>query len=547
MKNVWNRIRKLLILGVAAVSAVVISTAAQAAFDPEVETSYNTAVQGQDALDGLKVTVQEKTVSSSANRSSKKQVELAVTGIKNESLSADISVNTDEDRSQSYYRNGYYYETISDKNIKSEMDRATIWDRINSHIYLDMTSNYLKMLYSEPGEDGGTVYHFAATADTLGDYTKKLLDPSAAEQGAVIDSLQGTMNVDADGHVVNRSITLIYTTPGENGETFLKSANSDFTQGNSPVQVTLPDLSSYRENKPEKPAVTITPETKTVYTTADLNVRAAGDLNSAVIGGYPRASAVTQTGYTSDGWVQVQYNGTTGYVWGSYISNTRPVVTTDKKGIMYAAVDANIRSTYSTEGTILGVLKKGASIEISGTTDNGWTRVVYEGKTGYISSNLLTASEPLPDNYVSNAQAEGIITEVAYDMITVRTYSLGEVKFTTSYAAVSARDYLEAGDMVTVIYEGSGSPYTAIAVIDDNAHTAYHDESELQTYFVDGVVSAYRPDHLEVSCSDGIVRTFHLRNAQINTETLSVGSYVMVSWESYFDDETEDIEALSVD
>ena len=522
-------------------------TAALAAFEPEVEAAYNKAVQGQDALDGLIVEVQEKTVSSRTNLAASKKVDLTVSGIRNDTFAADIQVTADEDTAQSYYRNGYYYETVSGQNVKYEMDRSTIWERINSHIYLDMTSNYLKMLFCEDAENGGTVFYFAATADTLGDYTSKLLDSYSAEQGTVIDSLQGSMKVDADGHVQSRTITMIYTTSGENGETFLKTADSVFKQGSDPVSVKLPNLSGYQEPKPQAPVITITPELKTVYATTDINVRAGGDLNAAVIGGYSRSDAITQTGYTSDGWIQVQYNGSTGYVWGEYTSNTRPVTTYEKSGIMYASVDANIRSTYSTEGTILGVLKKGSPIEISGTTDNGWTRVKYEGKIGYIASNLLSDSEPVPDNYVYNATTEGLITEVGFNVITVRSNTHGTMVFNTSYAALSLQDYMEAGDPVTVVYEGAANPYTAIVVIDDVNHIGFADENDLEQYTVDGVVTAHRPNYLELSCTDGIVRTFNLRNADINTDMLGVGSYVMVSWESYFPDETDDIQALSVD
>ncbi|MBQ6322541.1 MAG: SH3 domain-containing protein [Lachnospiraceae bacterium] len=539
-KKVWH------LLIVAAAMCIGLHTAAMAAFEPEVEAAYNKAVQGQDALDGLIVEVQEKTVSSRTNLFASKQVDLTVSGIRNDSFAADIQVSADEDTAQSYYRNGYYYETLSGQNIKSAMDRSTIWEQINSHIYLDMTSNYLKMLYSEAGENGGTVFYFAATSDTLGDYTEKLLDTYSAGQGTVIDSLQGSMNVDADGHVQSRSITMIYTTSGENGETFLKTANSVFTQGSDPVSIKLPNLSLYQEMQPSDPVITITPEQKTVYATTDINVRSGGDLNAAVIGGYSRANAITQTGYTSDGWIQVQYNGTTGYVWGEYVSNTRPVTTTEKSGIMYATVDSNIRSTYSTDGTILGVLKKGSPIEISGTTDNGWTRVRYEGKVGYISSNLLSDSEPLPDNYVYYATIEGIITEVGFNVVTVRSHSQGTMIFNTSYAALSLQDYMEAGDEVTIVYEGV-SPYTAIVVIDDVNHIGNTNEDDLEQYTVDGVVTDYRPDYLELSCTDGIVRTFNLRNADINVDVLGVGSYVMVSWESYFPDEIDDIQALSVD
>ena len=80
---------------------------AQAAFAPGVETAYNTAVQGQDALDGLDVSVSETTVSSATNLSAEKKVRLKVSGIRSNFLKASIELLTDEGSSLSYYLRGY--------------------------------------------------------------------------------------------------------------------------------------------------------------------------------------------------------------------------------------------------------------------------------------------------------------------------------------------------------------------------------------------------------------------------------------------------------
>ena len=159
----------------AAFITVIFGIAAQAAFEASVETAYNTAIQGLDALDGLDVSVTERTAAAQTNLSAVKDVTLQVCDIKTNSLKASIQVNTDESQSESYYYNNYYYTASSDGNIKREMDGSDAWQLINSHIYLDMTSNYLKMLCAETAEDGSTLYRFAATADTLGDYFQKLL------------------------------------------------------------------------------------------------------------------------------------------------------------------------------------------------------------------------------------------------------------------------------------------------------------------------------------------------------------------------------------
>lgn len=520
---------------------------AQAAFEPSVETAYNKAVQGQDALDGLDVAVTEKTVSAETNISAEKEVTLQVSGIKGNLLSADIQVTTAEGRTENYYRNNYYYTTTSEGQIKRAMERGTIWEMINSHIYLDMTSNYLKMLCSETAADGTVTYRFAATAETLGDYSKKLLEGSAGDQGLVIDSLQGTMETNAEGSVVERSIQMVYTvTNGEKQETFLMQTEARFRQNGQTVTVSLPDLSGYKEQQPEKPVETITPLVRTVYVTEDVNVRAAGNISAVILGGFTRGSGVTQTGYTSDGWVQVQYNEATGYIWGEYVSTTKPVITKSGSGTMYATAEVNVRSTHSSDGTILGVLSKGQSIEMTGTTDNGWVRVKYNGHVGYVFADYLSWSEPVADTYVKNGYMSGTITDASFGTITIeRDDGKGTAVFNTTYAELNLADTIYTGDWVEIYYYGSGAPYTASQVNDSISHEGDWEETSVTVY---GTVTKCTRDTLELSGSDGIYRVFNITDTDIEMpERPREGQYVMVTWMSITNGaETKNIDALRI-
>ena len=338
------------------------------------------------------------------------------------------------------------------------MDRETIWNTINSNIYLDMTSNYMRLLYTQDGMNGSVIYTFAATDDSLGDYKVKLLDAYSLEHGAVIDSLQGTMTVDADGHVTNRVIRMVYSVgKGDEQETFYKYVNAVFSQ-NGTVTVSLPDLSGYKTLESEDPAVTIIPRTGTVYVTVDANVRADGSLDAAVIGGYPAGSGVTRTGETSDGWVQIQFGGETGYIWGGLISETKPVFTTDTSGIMYATADVNIRADHNTDSAILGVLKTGEGIEITARTSNGWIRVNYKGERGYISANYLSWSEPVVPEYVVNGKVTGVVADASYGSLVLQLSNGQSMFFNTRYAAMRVSDSMQTGDVVDVTYTGSESP-----------------------------------------------------------------------------------------
>lgn len=55
--------------------------------------------------------------------------------------------------------------------------------------------------------------------------------------------------------------------------------------------------------------------------------------------------------------------------------------------------NVNLRSAPSSLGEILGTLSKGTSLKRTGTGD-GWSRVSYENKEGYVASQYLSAKEP---------------------------------------------------------------------------------------------------------------------------------------------------------
>lgn len=519
----------------------------QAAFEPGVEAAYNTAVQGQDALDGLDVVLKEKTVSSSTNISANKTVNLKVSGMKGSSLKAEIQVDTDEGTTKSYYQNGYYYTTVSGKEQKREMDRTAIWDMINSEIYMNMTSNYLRMLYSETAPDGNVTYYFAATAETLGDYSKRLLEGSGGSQGIVIDGLQGSMQTNAQGNVIRRTIQMIYTVMnGDNQETFMVQTEAQFRQNGQAVSVELPDLSSYQKIQPEKPVATITPLQRTIYVTADVNVRAAGSLSAVILGGLTAGSGVTETGYTSDGWIQIQYNGATGYIWGDYTSTRKPVRTSDGSGTMYATAAVNVRDTYSSDGLILGTLQKGQGIEITGMTDNNWIRVKYNGHIGYVYADYLSWSEPVSDTYVENGYLTGIVTDASFGTLTIqRDDGLGTAIFNTTYAVMNLKDTIYTGDWIEVYYTGAGVPYTA-SLIKNN--TIHDDADEARSVSVEGVIVSCTPSVLELSGSDGLYRTFFIENTDMEMgDNLSEGQVVTVTWMSRTNGaETRNIEALRI-
>ncbi|MDD2957378.1 MAG: SH3 domain-containing protein [Lachnospiraceae bacterium] len=517
--------------------------AVQAAFEQTVEAAYNTAVQGQEAMAGLDVSVTEVITAAGTNTTVRKTVSLKVSDSQSSAMKADIRIQTDEGSTESYYADNYYYTTTSDGKVKREMDQGAIWQIINSHTYANLTSNYLKML-TQP-EAG--IYYYAATPDTLGSYSKNLLEGADDGQGIVIDSLQGTMWTDKAGNVTQRSLTVVYTvTTGEQSETFLIQTSVKYNHSGKDVTVELPNLTEYEEKTAEQPIEIITPLTQTVYVTSDVNVRASGDISAVILGGLNAGSGVLETGYTSDGWTQIQYNGAAGYVWSDYVTTTEPVLTKTGTGTMYAQADVNVRTGYSSEGGILGTLSKGTSIEITGTTSNGWIRVKYNGGTGYVYGDYLSWAVPVVNTYVENGYMSGVVTDASFGTLTIqRDDGQGTATFNTTYAQLNFKDTLYTGDWVEVSYSGAGAPYTASSVTD---YTSHEDAAESQSISVEGIVLSLTPDKLELQGSDGLLRTFDISEAeQEMTEGLYEGKAVVVTWMSSTNGaETRNVKAMRI-
>ena len=137
-----------------------------------------------------------------------------------------------------------------------------------------------------------------------------------------------------------------------------------------------------------KPA---TVKTTTVYTTANLRVRAAATTKSERLGVLPKGTAVTTYG-KANGWYEIRYNGKKAYICAKYTTTTKPT-TTVKTTTVYTTADLWIRAEASMNGKKLGVLKKDTAVETYGKA-NGWYEIRYNGAKAYIGAKYTTTTKP---------------------------------------------------------------------------------------------------------------------------------------------------------
>ena len=94
----------------------------------------------------------------------------------------------------------------------------------------------------------------------------------------------------------------------------------------------------------------------------------------------------------SSSWYKVSVNGKEGYVSGEYLTGTTATGVALGTGTVKCSSSVNFRSAPNTSSTSYGELKNGTAVTVL-STSNGWSKVSYAGKAGYISADyLVTAS-----------------------------------------------------------------------------------------------------------------------------------------------------------
>jgi uncharacterized protein YgiM (DUF1202 family) len=188
----------------------------------------------------------------------------------------------------------------------------------------------------------------------------------------------------------------------------------------------------------EQPAVSGDTEiNETVYTTTAVNVRQAASTSSEILGLAEAGTKFTRT-MESGAWSRIKYDGQDAYIKSEFLTTTAPETAqepepepepepeqpavsdgvTEWYDTVWATTTVNIRSGAGTSYSWVGMLYAGDSIERTGKTDNGWSRVNYNGQTAYINSDYLTTEEPTVQ---SGSQDTSVGSSSSSD-----TYSLGQ-------------------------------------------------------------------------------------------------------------------------
>lgn len=189
------------------------------------------------------------------------------------------------------------------------------------------------------------------------------------------------------------------------------------------INVSYMDIPSANNNgngeNPTLENVTLSPEANmnfkavndTVTAKIEVNLRdkPSQDGDSTVLFTLKNGETATRTAVSDKGWSRLEYNGKVCYAVSSYLTTDLSVKNeegssgeettmrnqfTQIDDIVTAKEEVNLRTLPSaTDSEVVYTLKNGENIQRTGTSDLGWSRVIYNGQTLYCITSYLQVVE----------------------------------------------------------------------------------------------------------------------------------------------------------
>ncbi len=168
------------------------------------------------------------------------------------------------------------------------------------------------------------------------------------------------------------------------------------------------------------PVVLTTPEPVEIalWTTDGVNLRRSADTKADVLTVIPKDEQLLRLDYPVSGWVKVKYQDQEGYVSADYVTAVDPnasaltptvgsetaatatpteeseFVVTPCSDTVWTTDGVNLRRGPGKDYGVAVSVNKDTKLERTGTTDNGWSRVLFESVGYFVSTEFVTTTAP---------------------------------------------------------------------------------------------------------------------------------------------------------
>ena len=206
--------------------------------------------------------------------------------------------------------------------------------------------------------------------------------------------------INADESVVNlmEAIDTEYQELLENNEQVKNYIEVMQNEIRGAVGTALASIAAEEETTTETEAVsedpTILYTACQAVTTDTINVRSSDSETADKLGSIARGTTVDVIEIRVNGWSKIMYEGKEAYLKTDYLQvleepEEAGVGENVANGTAIANTTVNVRSEASTSSTRIGQVIQGSSVEWIADVEDGWSKIIYEGKVGYIKSEFL--------------------------------------------------------------------------------------------------------------------------------------------------------------
>ena len=124
-----------------------------------------------------------------------------------------------------------------------------------------------------------------------------------------------------------------------------------------------------------------------------MNFREGPSTSSRVIAVLAAGTAIFVNDVGASGFWSVSYNGQNGWIYADYIqrdgAGPAPGGPTYDPNMATTTAALNLRAEPSTSAKVLLVMPAGSKVVLKSGTANGWRQVMFNGKTGWASTQYL--------------------------------------------------------------------------------------------------------------------------------------------------------------